>query len=305
MFLCENKDMDFFSTKISKDFQNNLRDVLLRDGFTLSGVQNALWKATSSGVSVTCYASLKLLVQGKKTDDFVSRYLNDISLQQKISVENGDKEFEHDFPSWIGTDESGKGDYFGPLVTAGVYVKKEQVEFLASLNIKDSKKLDDKLILQIAPKIKENTIYSVVTITPEKYNSLYSNFKNLNRLLAWAHSRAIENILEKVPQCQNAISDKFGDESLIKNALFKNGKRINLVQRTKAEADIAVACASILAREEFVLRMKKMASNYGMEFSKGGGEIPTKQAQEYIQKFGREKLNLVAKMHFKNTEKLV
>lgn len=300
--------MNFYSTKITNDFQQELKQKLMNEGFVISSCQNALWKATKTGVNVTCYTSLKLLVQGKECDKFVENYLNakpnNQSAEQTLLLDNSNN-FDHDFESWIGTDESGKGDYIGPLVTASVLVKKEQVEFLTSLNIKDSKKLTDKFIQQVAPKIKQNCLFSVITINPEKYNELYGKFKNLNYLLAWAHSRAIENILEKEPNCKNAISDKFGNESLIKNALFKNGKKINLVQRTKAESDIAVACASVLAREEFVKRTQKLSETYGIEFAKGGGEIPTNQAKEFVKKFGCDKLKFVAKLHFKNTTNVI
>ena len=295
--------MDFYSTKITNDFQKELKLRLSDDGFGMSIVQNALWKASKNGINVTCYASLKLLIQGKNCDDFVTNYLDSTSAQTKLQLPQPD--FEHDFPCWIGTDESGKGDYIGPLVTAGVMVKKEQSEYLAGLNIKDSKKLTDKFMLEVAPKIKQNCVFSVVTINPEKYNELYSKFGNLNKLLAWAHAKAIENILEKYPDCQNAISDKFGDESLIKNALQKNGRKINLIQRTKAESDIAVACASVLAREEFVKRTQTMSKIYGIDFAKGGGEIPTKQAAEFVQKFGADKLKMIAKTHFKNTQSVI
>ncbi len=297
--------MDFYSTKITDDFQTELREKLEQEGYVISAVQNALWKASRVGLSVTCYKSLKLLAQGKACDAFVEKYFNEQGTQATLPLITTTDDFKHNFPCWIGTDESGKGDYFGPLVTAGVLVKQEQVEYLTSLNIKDSKKLDDKFILQVAIKIKQNCPFSVVTITNEKYNQLYAKFNNLNKLLAWAHSRAIENLLEKAPECQNAISDKFANESLIQNALFKNGKKINLVQRTKAESDIAVACASILAREEFVKRMEKMSSIYGMTFSKGGGDIPTSQAQEFVKKYGMDKLSLIAKTHFKNTSKII
>ena len=295
--------MDFFSTKVTNDFQRELKLKMAADGYDMSVVQNALWKAAKNGINVTCYASLKLLVQGKNCDAFVEKYIASPSSQTKSN--SPQEEFVHNFSCWIGTDESGKGDYIGPLVTAGVMVKKEQVEFLTGLNIKDSKKLTDKFMLEVAPKIKQNCIFSVVVINPEKYNQLYTKFGNLNKLLAWAHARVIENVLEKAPQCQNAISDKFGDESLIKNALQKNGKKINLIQRTKAESDIAVACASVLAREEFVKRTKTLSQVYGIDFAKGGGDIPTNQAAEFVQKFGKDKLNLIAKMHFKNTQKIL
>ena len=294
--------MDFFSTKISNDFQKELKLKLVDAGYFMSVVQNSLWKASKNGINITCYASLKILVQGKNCDSFVSEYFKGFSAQTKLGISEND--FSHNFDLWIGTDESGKGDYIGPLVTAGVMVKKEQAEFLSGLNIKDSKKLTDKFILEVANKIKQNCLFSVVTINPEKYNELYAKFGNLNKLLAWAHARAIENILEKAPECQNAISDKFGDESLIKNALQKNGKKINLIQRPKAESDIAVACASVLAREEFVKRTKTLSNVYGIDFAKGGGDVPTKQAAEFVQKFGKDKLKLVAKLHFKNTQAL-
>ena len=211
--------MNFFSTKVTNEFQKELKLKLLNSGYDISVAQNALWKAFKSGVSVTCYESLKLLVQGKNCDDFVEKYLN-VKTEQQLTIKS-DEVFSHDFSCWIGTDESGKGDYIGPLITAGVLVKKEQSEYL----IKDSKKLTDKFISEVAPKIKQNCIFSIVTINPEKYNTLYAKFQNLNKLLAWAHARVIENILEKAPFCTDAISDKFGDESLIKNALQKNNFR--------------------------------------------------------------------------------
>ncbi|MCR4881559.1 MAG: ribonuclease HIII [bacterium] len=295
--------MDFFSTKITNDFQKTLKLKLADDGYDMSVVQNALWKAAKNGINVTCYASLKLLVQGKNCNGFVAEYIDAPTVQAKLNLPQ--EEFSHNFSCWIGTDESGKGDYIGPLVAAGVMIKKEQAEFMTSLNIKDSKKLTDKFIIEISPKIKQNCAFSVVTINPEKYNQLYAKFGNLNKLLAWAHARVIENILEKEPACENAISDKFGDESLIKNALQKKGKKINLIQRTKAESDIAVACASVLAREEFVKRTKTLSQIYGIDFAKGGGDVPTQQAADFVQKFGKDKLNLIAKMHFKNTQKII
>ncbi len=294
--------MNFFSTKISSNFEQELKNTLRVDGYLMSNSQNALWKASANGITITCYSNLKLLVQGNNCECFVNKYLTKCQNSQNFSFSDN---FNHNFECWIGTDESGKGDYLGPLVTAGVCVKREQIDMLQKLNVKDSKKLDDKFILQVAPKIKENCIYNVVTINPEKYNILYNKFKNLNKLLAWAHSRVIENILEKIPECQNAISDKFANESLIKNALFKNGKKINLIQRTKAESDIAVACASILAREEFILRIKKISATYKIDFAKGGGDIPTKQAKEFVSKYGKDKLCMIAKLHFKNSQQIV
>ena len=164
---------------------------------------------------------------------------------------------EEKFITHIGTDESGKGDFFGPLVIAGVMVDEKTAKLFAELKIRDSKTITDKRILEMAEQIKKHAVYSVIAIGNPKYNELYKNFANLNKLLAWGHAKAIENILEK-NMCEYALSDKFGDESLIKNALQKRGQTIRLEQMVRAESDIAVAAASVLARATFVQKMKQM-----------------------------------------------
>ena len=140
----------------------------------------------------------------------------------------------------IGIDESGKGDYFGPLVIAAVFVDAITQHELALMQVRDSKKISDGRILEMAPDIKTICPHSVVAIGPQKYNELYGKIKNLNRLLAWGHARALENLLDKV-SCGRAIADQFGDERLILNALQAKGRTIALEQRPKAESDIAVA----------------------------------------------------------------
>lgn len=198
----------------------------------------------------------------------------------------------------IGTDESGKGDFFGPLVIAGVLVDERSAKIFADLGIKDSKKLSDKKMLAIAVEIKKNAPHSVIAISNGKYNELYSNIKNLNKLLAWGHARAIENILNS-SSCEYALSDKFGDESLIKNALMKNGQSIRLEQMVRAESDIAVAAASVLARATFVQKMQDMENNYGLKFPKGCSGLVKTAASEFIQKYGKDRLHEVCKTHFK------
>ncbi len=198
----------------------------------------------------------------------------------------------------IGTDESGKGDFFGPLVIAGVMVNEKAAELFIEAGIKDSKKITDKKILTLEPIIKENSVYSIVPISNGKYNELYSNIKNLNRLLAWGHARVIENVLEK-ETCEYALSDQFGDESLIKSALMKKGQSIRLEQMVRAESDVAVAAASVLARATFVHKMQEMENNYGIKFPKGCAPQVKDAAKEFISKFGKERLHEVCKTHFK------
>lgn len=197
----------------------------------------------------------------------------------------------------IGVDESGKGDYFGPLVVAACFVGPEHMAELDG--VKDSKKLTDKQSLAIAAKIRATCPHSIIAIGPAKYNELYAKFANLNKLLAWGHARAIENVLELRP-CSLVISDQFADPAGLKRQLFAKGKEVTLESRVRAEADIAVAAASILARAEFLRRLERLGDDFGIELPKGAGNvIPT--AKRFVEKYGREKLGEVAKLHFKTT----
>ncbi len=199
----------------------------------------------------------------------------------------------------IGVDESGKGDFFGPLCVAGVLVDDKSEKLFAELGIKDSKKISDKKILELEKSIRANAVHSVVAISNGRYNELYSNIKNLNRLLAWGHARVIENICEN-NECDYALSDQFGDESLIKSALMKNGRNIELRQMVRAEsADIAVAAASILARATYVRKMTEMENTYGVKFPKGCAQQVKDAAKEFIAKYGKDRLKEVCKTHFK------
>ena len=205
---------------------------------------------------------------------------------------------ENSYITHIGTDESGKGDFFGPLVIAGAMVDEKNAKYFLDLGIKDSKKLSDKKMLAMAVEIKKNVPHSIIAISNSKYNELYNNMKNLNKLLAWGHARVIENILEH-NSCEYALSDKFGDENLIKSALMKNGRAIRLDQMCKAESDIAVATASVLARATYVTKMMEMENTYGIKFQKGCSNLVKDNAKEFINKFGKDRLKEVCKTHFK------
>lgn len=198
----------------------------------------------------------------------------------------------------IGVDESGKGDFFGPLCVAGVLVDEKTAEKFAELGIKDSKKITDKKILALEPIIKENAPHSVIAISNGRYNEMYDSIKNLNKLLAWGHARVIENILEK-NECTYAISDKFGNDYFIQNALMKKGRGIRLDQMVRGESDIAVAAASILARAAFVHKVEQMQKEYGIMFPKGcAGQVKV-FAGEFIDRYGKQRLSEVCKTHFK------
>lgn len=201
----------------------------------------------------------------------------------------------------IGIDESGKGDYFGPLVIAAVFVDATTQGELRLMNVRDSKKISDGRILEMAPDIRTICPHSIIAIGPQRYNELYAKIRNLNRLLAWGHAKALETLLERV-SCGRAISDQFGDTRLILNALQEKGRTIVLEQRHKAESDLAVAAASILARAEFLLRLKRLSDEIGTTLPKGASPAVELAGRMIVKKHGEERLESVAKLHFKTTQ---
>ncbi|HVN85744.1 MAG TPA: ribonuclease HIII [Candidatus Binatia bacterium] len=204
---------------------------------------------------------------------------------------------------WIGTDEAGKGDYFGPLVVAAVYVHEQSATLLRQAGVRDSKTLSDKRIGELAGEIRRTCPVRVVAIGPERYNSLYAEVKNLNRLLAWAHARAIEDLLGDVA-CSRVISDQFADERVLQRALQTKGKAVHLEQRHRAEEDVAVAAASIVARSEFVSRLARLGESVGVELAKGAGPPVLESGRRYVAKHGAAALAKVAKLHFRTTQQL-
>lgn len=204
----------------------------------------------------------------------------------------------------IGTDESGKGDYYGPLTVAGFFLPDGQEDVLLELGIRDSKKMSDGRVRELSELVKKGYTHTVVAIGPQKYNELYQKLRNLNRLLAWAHSRAIENLLEEVP-CTLAITDQFGDKAFVLNALMKKGRNIELVQKPKAEEDIAVAAASILARAEFLKRLYFLSQDVGIDLPKGSSAKTEEIGAQLIREHGVGILDKVAKKHFKITGRIL
>ncbi|OGU54945.1 MAG: ribonuclease HIII [Ignavibacteria bacterium RBG_13_36_8] len=205
---------------------------------------------------------------------------------------------------YIGSDESGKGDIFGPLVTAAVFVNASSKNKLDKFGIRDSKDLSDNLISELASKIKTITgnVFSIVLISPAKYNELYDKFKNLNKILNWSHSKAIETILEK-SNCNTVITDKFSNKDLTvtEKATYS---RINFIQTPKAEKYTAVAAASILARDSFnkwFNNQKKL----GYNLPKGASEKVDETVYDIFNREGIETLRTLTKMHFKTIKKII
>jgi ribonuclease HIII len=203
----------------------------------------------------------------------------------------------------IGIDESGKGDYFGPLVAAAVHITPKSKKVLQRLGVMDSKELSDAYIEEISPEIKKVCYHSLVIMGNQSYNDIYEKVKNLNHILAWGHARVLENVLKQV-DCGYALSDQFGNPALVQNALMQKGREIKLFQQPKAESHLAVAAASILARNGYVAAMRKMEAAFDMRFPKGCSIETKRAAKAFVKRYGKDNLPLVAKVHFKVTEEL-
>jgi len=291
--------MNCYTNKFDIGIEPKLKEFFVSQGADFSSVQYAFWRAKTSEYNATFYNSGKLLIQGADVSNIVTDIENLLGMSTTAVLATASKELGLDIPvCHIGSDESGKGDFFGPLVVAAVLVDKENIEILQKAGIKDCKKVDDKFINKMSAVIKNNCVFSVITINPAKYNELYQKLKNLNLLLAWGHARAIENILEK-QDCDFALSDKFGDDKLIKNALMKKGKNIQLEQRHRAESDIAVAAASIIAREQFLKGISEISVKYGFEIPKGASDKVLQTAKKIAEKYSKEELKNAVKTHFK------
>lgn len=202
----------------------------------------------------------------------------------------------------IGVDESGKGDFFGPLVIAACYVGPEHLAELEG--VRDSKQLTDPQALRLAGIIRRTCPHAMITIGPAKYNELYARILNLNRLLAWGHAQAIENCLEKVPNCGLVISDQFADPKGLRSKLKERGRGVELVSMVRGERDIAVAAASILARAEFLTRLNALGERFAMTLPKGAGPPVDAAGRRFLATHGADQLKEVAKLHFKTTQKI-
>lgn len=205
----------------------------------------------------------------------------------------------------IGSDESGKGDYFGPLVIAAVCVRDADDEkFLRDLGVRDSKRVSDKRCMEAAASLRRRLPHAVVQIGPARYNELYRRIGNLNRLLGWAHARALEDVARLCPAATLAVTDKFGDDAYVEQCLMARGRRLRLCQRVRAEDDVAVAAASLVARAVFLERLKWLEREAGFPLPKGAAAGVEEAARRVLQAEGREGLARLVKLHFRTTERL-
>jgi ribonuclease HIII len=284
-----------------------LRALLVDLGFEFSPKQYTIFFAQKSKLSVAVYEKgPKVLVQGRGVEEFVQ-----FELEPKIlGVAKLGYEEVHApemFAPHFGVDESGKGDFFGPLVIAGVYVDRAIARKLLDAGVVDSKRIgSDARIRELAKTIRKTSGGSVdtVLIGPEKYNQLQAKFGNLNRLLGWGHARVIENLLAKKPDCPRSLSDQFADARVIQQSLLQHGRKIEIEQRPRAEADIAVAAASILAREAFIDWLERRGKSLEVRLPRGASGEVKETAKKLVEKTGGGILREVAKVHFRTAHEV-
>lgn len=281
-----------------------LRRALEERGYEFEDKAHALFSARKGKLNVTVYQKgPKVLVQGKDTEDFVRFVLEpEVIGEARLGYE---EVLEPDkFEPHFGIDESGKGDFFGPLVIAGVFTDAAIARRLIDMGIMDSKRVTSAArIRQLAAAIRETPgcAHEVVSIGPESYNRMHASFRNLNRLLAWGHAKVIEKLAAARPGCPRALSDQFARPEVLERALREKGLTLQLEQRTKGESDTAVAAASILARERFIDWMDKTSAACGVKLPLGASDAVVEAGRELIRRHGAEALGKAAKLHFRTT----
>lgn len=290
-----------FVTQIDLQLQDKMKTELIEMGFLLSTPPYTLFSAKKKGVSCTLYQSGKLTVQGSESKEFIEFYLEP-SILKSFDFSNPNASL--DLTARIGVDESGKGDFFGPLCIAGFFAEGEEVKQLSKIGVKDSKNLSDSLILKIAKNLRANFQYHVIVITPKRYNEMYQSFNNLNNLLAWGHATIIETMIHKTG-CKNVIIDQFAKEGVVISALKRKKIETPLIQRHRAEEDLVVAAASILARAAFLENLDLLSNQIGTTLPKGGARATIEVGKKLLTEKGIEIFSHIAKIHFKNYQDII
>ena len=284
-----------FTAEVDPSLAKKLETDLLEQGFEISRPPYTIFSAKKQGISCTFYESGKLVVQGKEMKSFIEFYLEPEILQEF--------HFSHpmadlDKTPRIGMDEAGKGDFFGPLCVAALYADGPGIEELLKLGVKDSKLFSDEPLVKLARKIRAAFPHCIIRLFPEKYNELYGRFKNLNRLLAWAHAAAVADVSQKT-HCRKAILDQFTERPIVKEMLLQKRIEIDVEQKVRAEADPVVAAASILARASFLEGLEILGQEIGEVLPKGASAGVISAGVKLVKQRGPLILEKVGKSHFK------
>lgn len=279
----------------------------------------AIFQADEADTVVTLYNSGKAVFQGISADIDANMWKEleqHLNPTKKVDISNSedkkkkDKIIEKIDPriynsNSIGSDEVGTGDYFGPIVVCATYVEKENIPFLESLGVKDSKKLTDEKILEIVPQIIKKIPYECLVLSNKEYNSNYTSDMNMNKVKAVLHNKVLTKMREKYTP-DYIVVDQFAKPYVYYNYLKQTNALKNITFMTKAEDKcLSVACASLISRFIFLKEMNKLGEKYDTFLLKGASDKVDLQGKELVSKYGKDVLNEIAKLNFKNTEKIL
>lgn len=266
-----------------------------------------VFAAKKDHISITVYRSGKILFQGKNAAQVGSQYFHSKPTETKISHSKGDP-----LPptistmSVLGSDETGTGDYFGPITVAACFVKEDQIEFLRTLGVRDSKQLSDEQMIKLAPSIQRVTTYDVQILDNETYNTWQQEPMSQGKMKAILHNRALRNVCEQLQTTPFILIDQFAQRSTYFNYLkdMPDVVRNNVHFATQAESvHLAVAAASILARVAFVQEMERLSETIGVTLPKGASRKVDEVAAQILKRKGTSSLRSISKWHFANTQK--
>ena len=291
-----------YTLKLGAAAQAEVRGFFQDKGFEFHEAPHAFWNARGPECNATFYRSGKLLLQGKEADVYrgllgdetpgARPFHAGLILQPKPAPR-----------TWIGTDEAGKGDYLGPLVVAGVLLKREHLEILHTLGVDDSKALSDHRLPEMVRAIEALGPSEVLVLSPARYNDMYASMGNLNRMLAWAHAKVIESLAGQ-GEAEWIIVDQFEKRGAVSRRVAAAGISLPITERPKGESDPAVAAASVLARAAFLRVLKSLSRRYQVELRPGAGGPTLASARAFVKAHGRDGLKDVAKLHFASTDQL-
>ena len=279
--------------------------------------QYAKWQAKDGDTVVTLYESGKVVFQGKDADLASDFWITTEKLNSgKVDVKNSSNKEKKEKKTYvnpkiynsssIGSDEVGTGDYFGPIVVTAAYVSEDKIKFLEDIGVKDSKKLTDLQILDIVPKFIKEIEYESIILSNKEYNDFHSNDLNMNKIKAILHNKVLYKMTNKIDNYDFVIVDQFAEPYVYYNYLKGTPNVVrNITFFTKGEdKHLAVACASLISRYIFINEFNKLAKSLDINLPKGAGDLVDAAGKQIVEKYGFDKLNEIAKLNFKNTEKI-
>ncbi len=293
--------------RVNKEIKEKMLDYY-KDKMRDKKIPYVVFQAKDEDTVITMYESGKVMFQGTSADVDAAMWGTMLEDTKEKKEERKKENEKYYYSSAVGSDEVGTGDYFGPIVVTATYVPKEEIEYLEKLGVGDSKKIDDEKILKITPEIAKKIKYRSVILTNKEYNEKYSNDINMNKIKAILHNRVLYQLVnEEKPKYDYIIVDEFAREQ--RYYYYLNDQKV--VQRgitfiTKAEdKNMAVACGSIISRYIFLKEFDKMCDEIHIPLPKGAGKDVDKMGEEVVEKYGEEKLKEIAKLNFKNTERIL